>query len=1121
MPNLTALPLNSPRPPYLPGLTRRAGPARLLRPGFLLGAMMGVLVTGCDEYVTDGTDTGEPAAVITGFSIAPERLDVSFAPGTATARLAVRDDGGVDSVRVTLAGPDGGRAACISVSGAANGAGSSIWGCDLVFDAGGAAGVWQVQVAEIFAPGAAPLVFQGADLAEAGFAREVRVSRLARVLVVPEGGELRFPEGTLQLSALPLDNFNEPVAGVGIEWSSADPAVARVDAAGRVTPVGRGTTLLRGAVEGAAAIFGEAAVSVVVPVARIDLVPDALRLEAEGASAFLDATAVGLDGLPQPGILLNWRSTDTGIARVSPAGLVTAVGEGVARIVVSHGGVEAEAVVVVAFPPAVLARIEIDPGFVELTEEGSFADLMARGIDTDGAVMDGLVFEWSTAPAGIVTLSNAQSSGPVRVTAQADGITQVTAMADGVAGSAMVRVALPEGPPGPADPVPTRIQVAPDSARLTLEGDSVRFQATVFDQEDAVMAGVQVRWSSSDPTVAVVGATGWAVGLAQGAATIAAAAGEGEAEVTGLATLVVDLTGAPGPEVVEVVVAPDSVVLVEIGGTAQLLARALDADGVEITGRTFEWTSGDTGVASVNSAGLLTAVAEGSTFVVVSTGGVADTAWVSVAPPQPPVATTVVVTPGTLALPRDTTATFSATVFDQFGAAMPGAPVSWSSSNECLIAVDATGAGVTYGGGSAEVRATSGSAVGTAAVTVAAAPDQAPSSVAGTWRVCRASTGATVLELYLENAEGSSVVTGTLLDIQYGGVTRTLSTGQWSSDVLAIGWSVIVQGGERTSLLNQATVTDLDRLDGRYTDRIALSTEDVILVRTPATQPPPEIVQVEVLPDTLFLGAEGATGQFTARALDSEGDEVQAVFEWSSDETSVAGVDATGLVTAGGEGVAVVSAAAGGVTGMAVVVVTHAPPVPTTVVVSPASANPARGETVAFSAEVFDQFGTLMPDHPVTWFSTNACVASVTAEGLGTAHGGGTTTIRATAGGATGTSSVVVPGGAAGVPATVAGSWRVCDLSTGQHLYNVNLNHTAGESAVTGTLVYPSGSTHFLTGTWSSDVLSVSWTQLVQGGERTFSIVGGVAASQDIINARYNDRICLCTRDVRLVRLVD
>jgi len=1115
MPNLTAPPLHPLRPTHL------AAPTRLLRPGLLLAALLGTLVTGCDEYVTDGTDTGEPAAVITGFSLAPERLDVSFAPGTATARLAVRDDDGLDSVRVTLAGPEGGRATCTSVSGTPGGAGSSDWSCSLVFAAASGAGLWQVQVAELFAPGSAPRAFQGADLAEAGFAREVRVSRLARVLVVPEGGELRFPEGTLQLSALPLDNFNEPVAGVGILWSSANPAVAEVDSGGRVTPVGRGTTLLRGSVEGAGEIFGEAAVSVVVPLARIDLAPESLRLEAEGASAFLDATAVGLDGLPQPEALLNWRSTDTGIARVSPAGLVTAVGEGVARIVVSQGGVEAEAVVVVAFPPAELARIEIDPSFVELTEEGSFVDLTARGIDTDGAVMEGLAFQWSTAPGGIVTLSSAQSSGPVRVTAQADGIAQVTATADGVVGSSTVQVTLPEGPPGPGDPVPTRIQVTPDSARITLEGDSVRFQATVFDQEDGVMAGVEVRWSSSDPAVAVVSAAGWAVGLAQGEATMAAAAGEGDAEITGFARLVVDLTGAPGPEVTEVVVSPDSVVLVEIGGTAQLSARALDAEGVEIPGRTFEWLSGNTGIAGVTQAGLVTAVAGGSTFVVASTGGVADTAWVTVAPPQPPVATTVVVTPGTLSLPRDTTAAFSATVFDQFGAAMPGAPVSWSSSSECVISVDATGVGVTYGGGSAQVRATSGTAVGTAAVTVAAAPDQVPSSVAGTWRVCRVSSGATVLELYLENAEGSSVVTGTLLDIEYGGVTRTLSSGQWSSDVLAIGWSVLVQGGERTSLLNQATVTDLDRLDGRYTDRIALTTEDVILVRTPPTQPPPEVAQVEVLPDTLFLGAEGATGQFTARALDAEGAEVQATIEWSSNETSVAGVDATGLVTAGGEGVAVISATAGGVTGTAVVVVTHVPPVPTTVVVSPASANPERGATTQFSAEVFDQFGTLMPEYPVTWFSTNACVASVTAEGLGTAHGGGTTTIRATAGTATGTSNVVVPGGAAGIPATVAGIWRVCDLSNGQHLYNVNLNHTAGETEVTGTLVYPSGSTHSLTGSWSSDVLAFSWTQLVQGGERIFSIVGGVASAQDIINARYNDRFCVCTRDVRLVRLVD
>ena len=995
---------------------------RPLRPALLLGVLLAVLSTGCDEYVTDGTESGQPAPVVTGFSLTPERLDVSFAPGSATARLAVRDDDGLDSVRVVLAGPEGSGTTCTSVSGTPNGAGSSDWSCQLGFAAGSGAGVWRVQAVELHAGGSAPRLFQGADLAEAGFGGEVRVSLLRRVLVVPEGGEIRFPDGILQLSALPLDNFNEPVAGVRILWTSADSAVARVDAGGRVSPVGRGTTLLRGAVEGAPEIFGEAAVLVVVPLARIDLVPDSLLLEAEGASAFLDATAVGLDGLPQPEVLLNWRSIDTNVARVSPAGLVTAAGEGRTRIIVSHGEVKAEAVVVVALP---------------------------------------------------------------------------------------------------SEPVPTRIEVTPDSTRLTLEGDSVRFQATVFDQENEVMAGVQVRWSSSDPTVAAVGANGWAIGLAQGQVTIAAAAGEVDAEVTGFATLIVDLTGSPEPEVAEVVVTPDSVVLAAVGATAQLSVRALDADGLEITGRVFEWTSGNPLVASVDQGGVVTAVAEGGTFVTASTAGVADTAWISVAPPQSPVATTVVVSPTSAALPRDTLVTFSATVFDQFGAVIPGAPVTWTSSNECVIGVDAEGVGVTYGGGNAQVRATSGTAVGGADVTVAAAPDQMPSSVAGTWRVCRVSTGVNVLELYLENPEGSSLVTGTLLDIEYGGVTRTLSTGQWASDVLAIGWSVLIQGGERTSSLNQATVTNLDRLDGSYNDRIALSTEDVILVRTPATQPPPEIERVEILPDTLFLGSEGATGQFTARALDAQGAEIEAVFEWSSDETAVAGVDEAGLVTAGGQGVAVISATAGGVTGTAVVVVTHAPAVPTTVVVSPASAAPDRGATLEFSAEVFDQFGTLMPGYPVTWLSTDSCVASVSTEGVVTAHGGGTTTIRATAESATGTSNVVVPGGAAGVPATVAGTWRVCDRSNGQHLYNVLLLHTEGQTAVTGTLTYPAGSSHAVNGSWSSDVLSFSWDQLVQGGARTFSIVGGTAQSQDIVFARYNDRFCLCTRDVKLVRLVD
>ncbi len=85
------------------------------------------------------------------------------------------------------------------------------------------------------------------------------------------------------------------------------------------------------------------------------------------------------------------------------------------------------------------------------------------------------------------------------------------------------------------------------------------------------------------------------------------------------------------------------------------------------------------------------------------------------------------------------------------------------------------------------------------------------------------------------------------------------------------------------------------------------------------------------------------------------------------------------------------------------------PPRPTTVSVSPATSElTALGATVQLSAEVRDQSGNVMGGAALTWVSSTAAVATVSASGLVTAAGNGTSTITATAGTASGNATVTV-----------------------------------------------------------------------------------------------------------------
>ena len=85
------------------------------------------------------------------------------------------------------------------------------------------------------------------------------------------------------------------------------------------------------------------------------------------------------------------------------------------------------------------------------------------------------------------------------------------------------------------------------------------------------------------------------------------------------------------------------------------------------------------------------------------------------------------------------------------------------------------------------------------------------------------------------------------------------------------------------------------------------------------------------------------------------------------------------------------------------------PPRPTTVIVSPATAElTALGSTVQLTADVRDQNGQAMAGTTVTWASDADSVATVSSTGLVTAAGDGTATITASAGSASGSAVVTV-----------------------------------------------------------------------------------------------------------------
>jgi hypothetical protein len=172
---------------------------------------------------------------------------------------------------------------------------------------------------------------------------------------------------------------------------------------------------------------------------------------------------------------------------------------------------------------------------------------------------------------------------------------------------------------------------------------------------------------------------------------------------------------------------------------------------------------------------------------------------------------------------------------------------------------------------------------------------------------------------------------------------------------------------------------------------------------------PPVLTTIAVSPSSASVQT-GGTQQFTGTGLDQFGNPVspQPAFTWSV--SGGGSIGATGLFTAGSTagGPFTVTASSGGVSGTATVTVT-APPVLTTITVSPSSASVQTGRQQQFAATGYDQFGHPMSPQPsFTWLVSGG--GSISATGLFTAgsSAGGPFTITASSGSVSGTASVTV-----------------------------------------------------------------------------------------------------------------
>lgn len=291
--------------------------------------------------------------------------------------------------------------------------------------------------------------------------------------------------------------------------------------------------------------------------AELAVEPEEVVAEAVGDTLELNAAALTPSGDVIPSVQLTWESSDSTVAVVNGAGRVITRGVGIALITVSGLGQKASAKVEVRNR---VDSIAISPSAPEVLVKKTVR-LKATAFNRHGKPIDDAAITWSSSNGRI---AHVDRSGIV--TGNRAGTATITASSGGKTGSVKVTVkdpepeptepkeptepnepkepkeptkpkepAEPEEPEEPAEPAPpapvASVTVSPASGDLEV-GKTLQLEATLKDADGAVLEGRTIEWTSSNPAVATVSATGLVKAVASGTAVIRASSEGKSAEAT-------------------------------------------------------------------------------------------------------------------------------------------------------------------------------------------------------------------------------------------------------------------------------------------------------------------------------------------------------------------------------------------------------------------------------------------------------------------------------------------------------------------------------------------------------------------------------------------------------------
>jgi uncharacterized protein YjdB len=308
-----------------------------------------------------------------------------------------------------------------------------------------------------------------------------------------------------------------------------------------------------------------------------------------------------------------------------------------------------------------------------------------------------------------------------------------------------------------------------------------------------------------------------------------------------------------------------------LGGTVQLTATVAPENA---TNQNVTWSSGNTSVATVNTSGIITAVAAGTAVITVTTADGAKTATSTITVNTCNVSVTgVTVSPASATLPVGAAQQLTATVAPSNAT---NKNVTWSTSNASFATVSSSGLVTAVGAGTATITVTTaeGAKTATSSITVT------------TGNV--AVTGITVSPASVSLTTGATQQLTTTVSP----ANATNKTVTYSSNNTGV--ATVNGSGLLTAVSSGSAIITVTTQDGAKTATVAITVNTSNVA----------VTSVSLSPTSVTL-AVGETQQLTPTILPSNASNKSV--SYASNNTAVATVNGSGLLTAVSNGTATIT----------------------------------------------------------------------------------------------------------------------------------------------------------------------------------------------------------------------